>query len=70
MKLCDVNVLIYAHREESLDHRAFATFLREMANGPSAFSLSEAILSGFLRIVTNPRVFKQPTPTNMALDFY
>lgn len=24
MKLCDVNVLIYAHREESSDHEAFA----------------------------------------------
>lgn len=69
MKLCDVNVLIYAHREESTEHEAFAAFLRELAEGPSAFGLSEAVLSGFVRIVTNPKVFKQPTPTSLALEF-
>jgi predicted nucleic acid-binding protein len=26
MKLCDVNVLLYAHREESSEHEAFAGF--------------------------------------------
>lgn len=69
MKLCDVNVLIYAHREESTEHEAFAAFLRELAEGPSAFGLSEAVLSGFVRIVTNPKVFQQPTPTSLALEF-
>lgn len=69
MKLCDVNVLIYAHRQESLHHEDYAAFLRKMAGGDSAFGLSEAVLSAFVRIVTNPRVFKQPTPTAMALDF-
>lgn len=69
MKLCDVNVLIYAHREESAEHEAYAAFLRNLAEGNSAFGLSEAVLSGFVRIATNPRVFKQPTPAEMALDF-
>lgn len=69
MKLCDVNVLVYAHREESSEHEAFAAYLRDLAEGPSAFGLSEAVLSGFVRIVTNPRVFRQPTPTAIALEF-
>lgn len=69
MKLCDVNVLIYAHREESLEHEAYADLIRRMAEGPSAFGLSEAVLSSFARIVTNPKVFRQPTPTELALDF-
>lgn len=69
MKLCDVNVLIYAHREESLHHADYAAFLRNMAEGDSAYGLSEAVLSGFVRIVTNPRVFKQPTPPGLALEF-
>lgn len=33
----------------------------------SAFGVSELILSAFLRIVTNPRVFATPTPTDLAL---
>ena len=69
MKLCDVNVLIYAHREESPEHAAYADFVRDMADGPSAFALSEAVLNGFVRIVTNPKIFKQPTPTDIAFEF-
>jgi len=69
MKMCDVNVLVYAHREESSEHEAFAAYLRSLAEGPSAFGLSEAVLSGFVRIVTNPKVFKEPTPTAMAFEF-
>ena len=69
MKLCDVNVLIYAHREESREHEAYAAFIRELAEGPSAFGLSEAVLCGFVRVVTNPKIFKQPTPAAIALEF-
>jgi len=68
--LCDVNVLIYAHREEaSPEHEAYAAWLTSMATGPSDFGLSEAILSGFVRIVTNPRIFKDPSPPEIALNF-
>jgi toxin-antitoxin system PIN domain toxin len=69
VKLCDVNVLIYAHREEARDHQAYAAYVRALAAGPSAFGLSEAVLAGFVRIVTNPRVFGEPTPVAMAFDF-
>jgi len=69
MKLCDVNVLIYAHREESIEHEAYAEFIRNLAEGSSAFGISEAVLSGFVRIVTNPKIFKQPTPTAIAFEF-
>jgi toxin-antitoxin system PIN domain toxin len=27
------------------------------------------VLSGFLRVVTHPRVFKEPTPPEIALEF-
>jgi len=30
---------------------------------------SELVLSGFVRVATHPRVFKQPTPLDIALDF-
>lgn len=70
MKLCDVNVLIYAHRpDSSAEHAQYADFVTAMATGASAFALSEAVLSGFIRIVTNPRIFKDPTPIATALAF-
>jgi hypothetical protein len=38
-------LLIYAHREESLHHIDYAAFLRNMAEGDSAYGLSEAGLT-------------------------
>ena len=69
MLLPDVNVLVYAHREEAPEHVAYADWLSRVAGGPAPFALSPLVLSGFLRVVTNPRVFKQPTPQATALDF-
>lgn len=70
MKLPDVNVLVYAHREDaSPEHPAYAQWVRDMAESPSRFGLSEAVLCGFVRVVTNPRVFKKPTEIHTALGF-
>ncbi|MFO8073526.1 MAG: type II toxin-antitoxin system VapC family toxin [Polyangia bacterium] len=69
MLLPDVNVLIYAHREESPEHPAYARWLASVAEGREPFGLSELVLSGFVRIVTNPRVFSTPTPLDTALAF-
>ena len=70
MKLCDVNVLVYAHRvDASAEHAAYAEWLTAMATGREAFGLSESVLSGFVRVVTNPRVFIRPTPIERALAF-
>jgi toxin-antitoxin system PIN domain toxin len=65
----DVNVLVYAHRLDSPEHAAYAAWLQRLATGAEPFALSELVLSGFLRLVTNTRVFRQPTPPARALDF-
>ncbi len=65
----DVNVLIYAHREESNDHPAYAGWLTDLVGGEEPFAVSEVALHGFVRIVTNPRVFPEPTPLASALAF-
>ncbi len=70
MKLCDVNVLVYAHRPDAgAEHARYAKWLTELVTGPAAFGLSEAVLSGFIRVVTNPRIFRDPTPTDIAFAF-
>ena len=40
-----------------------------LATGPEPFALCESVLHGFLRIVTNPRVFDPPSTTAEALRF-
>ncbi len=53
--LPDVNVLIYAHREDAPEHRRYAAWLRTLTAAPEPFALSEVVLAGFLRIVTLPQ---------------
>ncbi|HUY08666.1 MAG TPA: type II toxin-antitoxin system VapC family toxin [Candidatus Dormibacteraeota bacterium] len=65
----DVNVLVYAHREDAPDHLAHRSWLEQLLAGPAPFGVAEMVLSGFLRIVTHPRVFSPPTPLDQALKF-
>jgi toxin-antitoxin system PIN domain toxin len=69
MELPDVNVLIYAHREDAPEHDKYAAWLTRLADGASPFALSSITLAGFLRIVTNPRIFQPATPMDLALAF-
>jgi len=65
----DVNVLVYAHREELPEHDACRRWLEQAVAADGAFGLFDLVLSGFLRVVTHVRVFKTPTPLDLALDF-
>jgi toxin-antitoxin system PIN domain toxin len=67
--LLDVNVLVYAHREDAADHKRFREWLAEMVSRAEPYAVSDLVLSGFLRVVTHPRVFRSPTPLPTALQF-
>ena len=69
MQLPDVNVLIYAHREDAPEHGRYAAWLRALTTSAAPFALSEVVLAGFLRIVTNRRIFDPPTPMKTAIAF-
>lgn len=69
MLLPDVNVLVYAHRMESPEHERYAAWLRALVNGSEPFALSELGASGFVRIVTNPKIWDEPTTIDDALLF-
>lgn len=69
MRCVDVNVLIYAHRPESRDHGNYLTWLENARRDEEPLGLSDLVLSGFLRVATNARVFRDPTPLGTAIDF-
>lgn len=69
MLLTDVNVLVYAHRRDTVQHLRYKAWLDTVLTGESAFGLSEVVLSGFVRVTTHPRVFKQPTNIETAFAF-
>ena len=70
MLLPDVNVLVYAHVENSThDHQKYADWITRLATGPEPFALSVLVLAGFLRVVTNPRIFHPPSTLDQSLAF-
>lgn len=69
MILPDVNVLIYAHRRDAPNHARYRDWLDALLQGSQAYGYSELVLSAFIRIVTNPRVFNKPTGLDQAIGF-
>lgn len=67
--LPDVNVLVYAHREDAANHVAYRRWLEDVVNGDESFGISELVLSGFVRVVTHAKVFNKPSPLADALAF-
>ena len=67
MLMPDVNILVYAHRRQEATHDRYREWLENLVNGPEPFGLSILVAVGFVRIVTNSRIFAEPTPLPVAL---
>lgn len=68
MLLPDVNVCVYAIRADSHHHDAYRTWLSDTLTGGEAVGISELVLSAVVRLVTNHRVFRQPSTAREALE--
>jgi hypothetical protein len=51
----DTNVLVYAHRRESIHHCAAARLLRTLAEGDAPWAIPWPVCSEYLSVVTNSR---------------
>jgi hypothetical protein len=69
MRCVDVNVLVYAHRPEAPRHADHHAWLEEARFGAEPLGLVAVVACGFLRVVTHPRIFREPTPLGTALEF-
>lgn len=68
----DVNVLVAASRQDHPRHeRARAWLEGALANSADgrSFVVLPMVAAGFLRLVTHPKVFIEPTPIDAALAF-
>lgn len=50
----DVNVLVYAHREDADRHADYASWLADRARSADAFGVSDHVLSGCARARATP----------------
>lgn len=69
MILPDVNVLIYAFRSDTPKHAVCKRWLDELVVADGHFGISPLALSAVVRIVTNPRAFRDPSTLEEAFGF-
>ena len=67
MKVVDVNILLYAVNDQADKHDRIRRGWEAALNGDESVGLPWLVLSGFLRLSTNPKIFPTPLPVNLAL---
>jgi toxin-antitoxin system PIN domain toxin len=69
MILPDVNVLIYAFRQDVPQHSICRPWLNSLIEGETRFGVSPLALSALVRITTNLRAYRQPSTIEEAFAF-
>jgi uncharacterized protein len=69
MILPDVNVLIYAFREDVPQHPICRAWLNAVILGEAQFGLSKLVLSAVVRITTNHRSYNMPSTLEDVFGF-
>ncbi len=69
MNLPDNNVLVNAIRTEASHHKSAKTWLEDALNSGVPLCLFPTVEAGFLRLVTNGKIFSSPTPFEVAWSF-
>ncbi|MFV2058284.1 MAG: TA system VapC family ribonuclease toxin [Thiohalomonadales bacterium] len=67
MKIIDLNILLYVINTSFEQHKAIYKWWLDNLNGDGYIGLTWNVLSGFIRLSTNPRIFPQPLSTKESL---
>ena len=65
----DVNVLLYAFREDSARHKDYRAWLQAALGGAERVALFEPVLGAVVRIATHPSIYRTPTPRHVVEGF-
>lgn len=63
----DTNVIVYAHREETPQHKQAKAWLTSLAEGATPWGIPVFCVGEFIRVVTHPRLFDPPSKIDDAL---
>jgi toxin-antitoxin system PIN domain toxin len=66
--MLDVNILVNALRRDLEHHAQCRSFVTDLVNGAEAYAVSDFVISGFVRVVTNLRI-AGATSLETALEF-
>jgi toxin-antitoxin system PIN domain toxin len=62
MILPDINLLVYAHNADAPFHQPALTWWQSTLRSGKAVAIAWVVALGFIRLLSNPRVVKQPVP--------
>jgi toxin-antitoxin system PIN domain toxin len=62
----DTNILVYAHREDSQWHEPALSHLKALAGSGAPWGIPWPCLHEFLAVTTHPRIYRPPTPLDVA----
>lgn len=68
MILVDVNLLVDATMSAAARHGAARPWLQERLSGTARVGLPWVVLTGFVRVVGQPRAWERPLPVGDAID--
>ncbi|GBD32538.1 MAG: ribonuclease VapC33 [Gemmatimonadales bacterium] len=63
----DLNLLLYACNRDAPNHSRARVWLEQALSDDEVVALPWAVILGFLRLVTNPRVFPRPLSPDQAI---
>lgn len=69
MLVLDVDLLVAAHREDHPQHATARAWLEELAASRTRFGVSCSVWGSVLRIATNRRAFRDPSPRTAVFEF-
>ena len=65
----DVNLLIYAYNNRVIEYDSARQWWEKLLNGAERVGIPWAVSTGFVRVMTNPRVIFPPVTLARAVDF-
>ncbi|MEV0087013.1 type II toxin-antitoxin system VapC family toxin [Saccharopolyspora sp. NPDC050642] len=68
MIACDVNVLLNAQNAALPDHEKYRVWLEDALQGPAPVGIPALVFSGYLRIITNHKIWNRPLAPEQALE--
>ena len=64
----DINLLVYAYREEVPEHGVARDWWERLLNGSERVGLGWVVISGFVRVITHRSVSHRPLVPSLAIN--
>ena len=69
MIIPDLNLLVYAHFDGTPHHKAARRWWEGLIKGSERVGVPWVVATGFVRLITHPRVVANPATTTEAIDY-